>query len=212
VRGRLRVNVSSYFARLVVAPRITAFLDAHPELALELVVRDRLGDLVSDGFDVAVRFGEPEPSSLVARKILETRILTCAAPSYLLRRGRPRHPRELESGRHECVQFLDAATGRPFAWEFQRRGRRPLRVRVAGRLVVNDVETALAACVAGQGITQPMELVAGELLRSKALVQLFPEWAEERFPLYVYHPSRHLMPAKVRAFVDFVVALARAVG
>ena len=85
VRGRLRVNVDPWFARLVLAPRLSDFLAAHPLLSLELLVRDTLGDLVSEGFDVAVRFGEPEPSALITRKLLETRILTCAAPVYLTR-------------------------------------------------------------------------------------------------------------------------------
>lgn len=209
VRGRLRVNVNAFFAHLVLATELGAFVAAHPELTLELVVSDRLGDLVSEGFDVAVRFGAPEPSSLVARRVLTTRILTCAAPAYLERRGRPRHPRELAGGGHECLQFVDPATGRPFAWEFHRRGRKPLVVAVSGRLVVNDVGLALAACLNGHGIFQPMELGIGALLRAGRLVQLFPDWAEERFPLYVYHPSRHLLPAKVRAFVDWVVAAAR---
>lgn len=95
IRGRLRVNVDPWFARLVLAPRLSSFLGEHPELSLELVIRDTLGDLVAEGFDAAVRFGEPEPSSLIARKLLETPILTCAAPAYLARRGTPQHPQDL---------------------------------------------------------------------------------------------------------------------
>ena len=121
IRGRLKVNVDPWFARLVLAPRLSGLLAAHPQLSLELVARDTLGDLVSEGFDVAVRFGEPEPSGLIARKLLDTRILTCAAPAYLARCGRPRHPRDLE--RHECLLFRDPVTGRPFAWEFHRAGK-----------------------------------------------------------------------------------------
>ena len=83
VRGRLKINVDPWFARLVLAPRLSGLLTAHPQLSIGLVVRDTLGDLVSEGFDVAVRFGEPEPSGLIARKLLDTRILTCAAPAYL---------------------------------------------------------------------------------------------------------------------------------
>src|SRR5271155_3085018 len=120
VRGRLRVNVDPWFARLVLAPHLSAFLAAHPALSLELMVRDTLGDLVAEGFDAAVRFGEPEPSGLISRKLLETHILTCAAPDYLARHGRPRHPLDLE--RHECLLFRDPVTGRPFAWEFRRGG------------------------------------------------------------------------------------------
>jgi DNA-binding transcriptional LysR family regulator len=135
-RGRLRVNVDPWFARLVLASRLSGFLREHPELSLELVIRDTLGDLIAEGFDAAVRFGEPEPSSLIARKLLETRILTCAAPAYFARRGTPRHPRDL--GQHECLLFRDPVTGRPFPWEFHRDDE-VIEVKVSGQLVVNDL-------------------------------------------------------------------------
>ena len=207
-RGRLRVNADPSVARLLLAPRLDAFLRAHPEVALELVVRDRLPDLVAEGFDVAVRFGEPEPSALVARRLVDTRILTCAAPRYVAQHGRPKHPRELGGGRHECILFRDPATGRPFPWEFHRRGK-VLRVPVTGRFVVNESAVAAAMCVAGHGVAQMMELGGDALLRAKSLVQLLPEWAEERFPVYAIYPSRHLPPAKVRAFVEFLLAALR---
>jgi DNA-binding transcriptional LysR family regulator len=138
VRGRLRVNVDPWFARLVLAPRLSGFLTAHPALTIELVVRDTLGDLVREGFDVGIRFGEPEPSGLIVRKLLETRILTCAAPTYLARYGRPQHPQDLVQ--HECLLFRDPVTGRPFPWEFHRGGE-VIEVKVSGRLVVNDLAT-----------------------------------------------------------------------
>lgn len=203
VRGRLRVNVDPWFARLVLAPRLSNFLAAYPKLSLELMVRDTLGDLVGDGFDVAVRFGEPQPSALVARKLLETRIFTCAAPSYLAQRGEPKHPFGLEQ--HECLLFRDPATGRPFPWEFHR-GREAVEVKVTGRLILNDLATKLAACVAGHGIAQSFEFGLNSFLASGELKQILPDWADERFPLYSYYPSRVLPPAKVRAFLDFVVA------
>jgi DNA-binding transcriptional LysR family regulator len=203
VGGRLRVNVDAWFARMVLAPNLPAFMDAHPALSLELVVRDGLGELVADGFDAAVRFGEPEPSGLVARKLLETRILACAAPSYLACRGTPQHPRDLVD--HECLMFRDPVTGRPFGWEFHRGGE-VVEVAATGRLVLNDLATKLAACAAGHGIALTIALGVDPLLASGTLVQVLPDWAEERFPLYAYHPSRHLPPAKVRAFLDFVSA------
>jgi DNA-binding transcriptional LysR family regulator len=203
VRGRLRLNCDPWFATLLLAPRLQSFLDAHPRLALDLVVRDRLGDLVSEGFDAAVRFGEPEAPGLITRKLLETRILTCASPGYIARHGRPKHPRDLGSDAHECLLFRDPATGRPFDWEFHRAGE-VLAINVHGRLVLNDPATAVAACVAGLGITQPMALGMDAMLREGRLVELFPDWNGETFPLHVYHPSRHLPPAKVRAFLRFV--------
>jgi DNA-binding transcriptional LysR family regulator len=204
VRGRLRVNVDPFFARLVLAPRVGEFLAAHPELSLEILGRDRLGDLIADGFDVAVRFGEPEPSSLVARRLLETRVLTCAAPAYLAKHGRPAHPRELVDARHECIHYVDPVTGRPFPWEFHR-GRQKIRVAVSGRLAVNNVGTMHGACAAGHGIAQILALGTEDLLNRGKLVELFPDWPDERFPLYMFHLSQHVPPAKLRAFVDFVV-------
>jgi DNA-binding transcriptional LysR family regulator len=203
VRGRLRVNVDPWFSRLVLAPRLSGFLDAHPGLSLELVVRDTLGEMVAEGFDAAVRFGEPEPSGLVARKLLETRILTCASPAYLARFGVPLVPHDVE--RHECLMFRDPVTSRPFPWEFHR-GAEVVAVRANGRLVLNDLALKLTACAAGFGVAQTIELGLAPMLASGALVQILPDWADERFPLYAYHPSRHLPAAKVRAFLDFVVA------
>ncbi|MDC7784574.1 LysR family transcriptional regulator [Rhodoplanes sp. TEM] len=203
VRGRLRVNVDPWFARFVLAPRLADLLAAHPGLTIELMVRDTLGDLVADGFDVAVRFGVPEPSGLIVRKLLDTRIITCAAPAYLARRGVPAHPRDLAG--HDCLLFRDPRTGRPFGWEFHRAGE-IVTVPVEGRLVVNDLATKLAACAAGHGVAQTFALGMDSLLAAGTLVQILPEWTDEVFPLYAVHPSRRLPPAKVRAFVDFVVA------
>src|ERR1700744_322417 len=89
VRGRLRVNVDAFFSRLMLAPHINRFLDRYPEISLELITRDQLGDLVGEGFDIAVRFGQPPSSSLVARKLFETRTVTVAAPSYIEKHGQP---------------------------------------------------------------------------------------------------------------------------
>jgi DNA-binding transcriptional LysR family regulator len=207
VRGKLRVQIHAFVAAYVLGPHLGEFLAAHPELELELVIGDRAGNLVTEGFDAAVRFGDLPPSTLVARKLLETRILTCAAPRYLTRYGRPRHPSELV--RHRCIRYIDPASGRAFPWEFHR-GRKRLIVDVDHRLTVNDTATGLAVCFAGDGIAQVMELGNRERIRAGQLVPLFPRWQDELYPLHVIYPSRHLPPAKVRAFVDFVVRSAAA--
>jgi DNA-binding transcriptional LysR family regulator len=201
-KGLLRVSVDAIVARLLVGPHIGAFLAEHQALYVDLVVRDRLDDLISDGFDCAVRFGQPEPSSLVARKISETRVVTCASRAYLAKRGRPKHPREIEH--HECILFRGPRTGRPYEWIFENKNE-TLEVKARGRLIVNDSATAFAACIAGHGIAQPLEIDL-RALGEHGLVALFPAWSDERFPLYVYFPTRRHGPAKVRAFVDFVAA------
>lgn len=207
VRGRLRVNVDPFFSRLVLAPQLGAFLERYPELRVELVTRDQLGDMVAEGFDLAVRFGYPRPSSLVARKLLETRILTVAAPSYFKHRPRPLKPDDLGDPAHACVRFRDPDTGHPFDWEFHR-GRKKTVVEVAGRLTVNDVGTMHSVCLAGQAVAQVMELGVKGYVAEGRLVELFPDWPDDTFPMYAYYPSRHHMPAKVRAFLDFIVAIA----
>jgi DNA-binding transcriptional LysR family regulator len=201
VRGRLRVNADPWFARLVLAPRLPAILARYPDLSLEIIVRDTPGDLVGEGMDIAVRFGEVGPPGLIARKLMETRIVAIAAPSYLAQHGTPRRPADLLQ--HECLMYRDPVSGKPFDWEFRRKGDL-VEVPVRGRLVFNDLATKLAACMAGQGIAQSVAFGLEPLLASKALVQILPDWAEERYALYCYYPSRQLPPAKVRAFLDFL--------
>jgi DNA-binding transcriptional LysR family regulator len=200
-KGLLRVAVDPLVARTIIAPNVAGFLTEHPDLSLELVVRNQLGDLIADGLDAAIRFGEPEPSALVARKLLETRVVTCASRAYLARNGRPKQPRDVE--RHECILFRDPSTGQPFEWLFQR-GLERVSIAASGRLIVNDSATALAACVAGYGIAQPLEIEL-RTLANPELVPLLPAWSDEVFPLYVFRPSRALLPAKVRALLSFIV-------
>jgi DNA-binding transcriptional LysR family regulator len=205
VRGVLRVSINPLVARFMLAPRLTDFLAAHPELALDLTVRDDAGGLVAEGFDVAVRFGEPALQGQIVRRLLETRVVTCASPAYLARHGRPRRPQDL--ARHECIQFPDPATGRPFSWEFHRKGR-IVKVQTSGRLIINDGDMMVMACEQGHGIVQSLEFAAPGL-REGRLIDLFPEWNGECFPLYVHFPSRRQQPAKVRVFVDFVAEAVR---
>lgn len=206
VQGRLRVNVDPLFARMLLGPRLGAFMDRHPALELELRSREDLGDLIADGFDVALRFGHPPPSSLVARKLFDTRVFAMASPAYLKRHGRPAHPRDLETGGHRCIQFREPVTGRTFPWEFQQR-RKKLVVNTHGTLTVNDPGTLYSTCLAGLGIAQLFELGAEAQMASGELIALFPDWSDLRFPLYAYYPSRHHVPAKTRALLDFVGSL-----
>jgi DNA-binding transcriptional LysR family regulator len=206
VRGRLRINTDGTFGHYVLAPRMGEFLDRYPDLTVELNVRDKMGDLVADGFDVAIRFGEPEASSLKATLLLKTRVLTCASREYVARRGSPQHPRDLATG-HECLLIRDPSTGRPFQWEC-RRGDETVELDVAGRLMVNDTGSLVGACLGGAGVAQLLELYAKKLLAEERVNLLFPDWVDETFPLYAYHHASNLVSAKVRAFLDFVRGLA----
>jgi DNA-binding transcriptional LysR family regulator len=204
VRGRLRVNIDPFFSRIVLSRHLAAFLARYPELAVELIMRDSVGDLVADGFDLALRFGEPPQGSFVARKLIETRVLTVASPSYIKAHGKPRHPKEIEG--RDCIDFYDAANARPYDWEVRRR-KEVLPLRVKARLLVSDSGTLIGACEAGAGIGQVLEIGCAELVRAGQLVELFPEWSDERFPLYAIYPSRLHRAAKVRAFIEFCLEI-----
>lgn len=202
VRGRLKVDIDPFFLPLVLAGRLGAFCERHPELAIEFVSSERVADLVSQGVDLAIRFGQPRLSTLVARKLIEAPILTVAAPGYIERYGRPGHPSDLQ--RHRCLQFIDPYSGRPFDWEFVG-DVETIEVPTSGPLTFTDPKSMLEECVAGTGIAQVIGWGVGGLLASGDLIDLFPDWHGERFPLFAFHPSRKHPPAKVRAFVDFCV-------
>jgi DNA-binding transcriptional LysR family regulator len=200
VRGRLRVSVDPWFARLVLAVGLQQFLARYPLLLMDFSTSNYREEMMT-GVDVAVRFGLPDASSLIALKLLDTRVLTVAAPAYIERHGAPRSPHELIH--HEALLFRDPQTGLPFPWEFHRGGE-IVEVKPAGRLVLDDPSVAVTACVAGQGIFQSLAIGLTPFLARGDLVPILPEWSEELYPLYAYHPSRHLPPAKVRAFLDFI--------
>ena len=204
VRGRLRVSVDPWFARIVLASKLQQFLSRYPLLSVDFSTSNYREEMMT-GVDVAVRFGPPDASSLIVRKLLETPILTVAAPAYLERHGRPRSPHDLVH--HEALLFRDPQTGLPFPWEFHRGGE-IVGVKVSSRLVLDDPSVAVTACVAGQGIFQSLAIGLAPFLSRGELVQILPEWSEELYPLYAYHPSRHLPPAKVRALLDFIQEIA----
>src|SRR5579859_132004 len=206
VRGRLRVNTDPLFLRIAVAARLPDFLERYPDLSLELITRDGIGDLVADGFDLAVRFTIPTNNAYVVRKLFETPVLTVAAPSYIAKHGHPTHPWELAN--HHCLHFRNPASGRAFEWEFHR-GEEVLPLDLGGRLLMSDPESHTAAILSGAGIAQVLAFSAQPHIDRGDMVRLFPEWDGEMFPLYALYPSRHLPPAKVRAFVDFCLEAVR---
>ncbi|KVZ12036.1 LysR family transcriptional regulator [Burkholderia ubonensis] len=204
VRGTLRVSLNPIFARQVLAPKLPLLRERHPGLELIVLQQPDVGDLVTEGIDVAVRFGPQLPSTMTSRLLLQTRVLTVASPDYLARHGRPKHPEKLAD--HDCIQYIDPRSGKPFSWEFHR-GREILPVKTKGHLTTTDVDLMVQACVSGAGIAQTLALGVKHLVANGDLVELFPEWPDETYPLYATRPSRRLAPAAVEAFLDFCVEI-----
>ena len=200
VRGSLRVSVNPIFARYILAPKLPLLRERHPELELTVVQQPDVGDLVTEGIDVAVRFGPQLPSTISSKLLFQTRVLTVASPAYLKRHGRPEHPEELVT--HECIQYIDPRRGKPFEWEF-RRDREVLAIDTHGHLTTTDVDLMVQSCVSGVGIAQVLSLSVTQLIADGVLIELFPEWPGETYPLYITRPSRRLPPAAVEAFMEF---------
>ncbi len=200
VRGTLRVNLNPLFARYVLAPRLTEFNDRYPDLDIAILQLSDAGDLVAEGMDAAVRFGPQPPSSLSSRLLLSTRVLTVASPSYLRKHGHPRTPTALAE--HDCIQYIDPQRGRPYPWEFHSE-KKIMPVTTTGRLTMTDVDTMLNACLAGAGIAQVLALGVAHHIESGALIELFPDYPDEKFPLYAIRPSRRLPSAAVEVFLGF---------
>jgi DNA-binding transcriptional LysR family regulator len=202
-------GVSRALARL--EQRVGARLLARTTRSLSLTDEGRrfyeqVGPHLAGIEEAAMRFGEPPVGSFVARKLIETRVVTVASPSYIKAKGRPQHPEEIEE--RDCIDFYDAANARPYDWEMRRK-KEVVPLRVKARLLVSDSGTLIGACEAGAGIGQLLEIGCERLLQNGRLVELFPEWSDERFPLYAIYPSRLHRAAKVQAFIEFCLEIMR---
>jgi DNA-binding transcriptional LysR family regulator len=199
--GILRLTVPGSLGRLHLVPAIADFQEGHPAVKVGLVVTDRLVDLVEEGLDLAIRVGRQRDSSLVARRITTSRRLVCAAPSYLAKAGTPQEPAELAS--HDCLTFRSHPGAN--LWRFRGSGGEH-QARVSGPLFANDGEALVSAAVAGLGLVLVPEWLVGPDLRAGRLQEVLSDYraSPDATPLYaLYHHRRHL-PAKVRAFVDYL--------
>lgn len=203
-RGVLRVNAPMSFGVRHLGGMVDIFLQENPEVAIELTLDDRVVNLVEDGFDVAIRIRALADSSLTARRLATARMVLCAAPAYLARRGAPRHPRDLAE--HDCLVYDYLA--RQGVWCFTREGEAE-DVRVDGRLHGNNGDVLVQAAVDGLGIVMTPTFIAHEAIRGGALVLLLPEWRLAEPGLYAVMPPGRVDALKVRAFVEH---LARAIG
>jgi len=195
-RGALRIAAPVTFGRRYLAPLVSPFLEAHPEISIELVLSDAEPPLGDEGFDVAIRIAPRPESAHVARLLAPSPHVLCASPAYWERHGVPRTPEDLRD--HECLLYSSLPT--PRLWRFQ--GGKS--VRVNGRFAVNHGESLRDAALAGVGVAYMPGFLVGRDLAEGSLVSALDGWAQSRQKVYAVHPkSRNLAP-KVRVFVEFL--------
>lgn len=199
-RGTVRLTCSYSMAEQRVAPAIAAFVERHPAVRFELVVSDRLVDLVEEGFDLAIRVGPVGSDRLVARRLGSMRLVLCAAPSYLQRRPAPAQPADL--GSHNALTYAYSAS--PRLWRFTARDGTAHEVRVDGNLHANSGDALRAAAVGGLGVINEPDFLLEEPLRAGRLVRLLPDYAGGGGDIWAVYPSRRHLSLKVRLFVDHI--------
>lgn len=205
-RGRLRVDVPSPFARLILMPALPAFHARYPDIQLDMGVSDRTVDLIGENVDCVVRGGELTDQSLMARHVGDLQLGVYAAPSYLERAGTPSHPRDLQDTHHRIVGFLWARTGKVFPYAMHCDGE---RINVLGRYVlsVDDGNAYLAAGLAGMGVLWLPDYMAREHAGRGELIPLFENWQLDPMPMYIAFPPNRHVSTKLRVFIEWIAEL-----
>jgi len=196
-QGELIITAPAVLGRTHVLAVVAEFQRAFPDIRVRLQLMDRYVNLVEEHVDVAVRIGELADSSMIATRLGLIRRVLCASPAYLKTRGVPKEPADLAS--HDCVTYDLANT-----WEFRRNGATQA-IHVPSRLTVNLGEAAVAAAVAGAGISRALSYLIEDLLKSRSLVTLLDSYEPSPMPVSVIFPGQRHVPLKLRAFLDFAV-------
>ena len=203
-QGRLRVDVPEAFGRYLLVPALPRFTSRYPNLQLEVQFNDRVIDLIEQQVDVAVRGGSVNSPNLIARRVVRTRLITCASPEYLQQYGIPNDPQQLRD--HRLIGALSNTTGRPHKWVFEKgsvRKQFPFRFNVA----FNSVEARIQAAIRGTGIVQTIDLLVAELLAGNRLQAVLTDWSADSGPISIVYPATHRESPKVRVFAAFAAQL-----
>lgn len=198
--GALRLNVPVSFGLLHLAPLWPAFIAQHPRVALDVTLTDRIVDLVEEGYDLAIRIAQLPASSLVSRKLSSTRLVLCASPGYLRRRGMP--TRLAEIAQHAVLAYTLLAMGEHWAFEGPQG---PESVKVNPIMRSNSGDTCCAAALQHQGIVLQPSFMVGHHLRTGTLVEILPEYRCLELGVYAVYASRKHVTPKVRVLIDFLV-------
>lgn len=205
-RGRLRVDLPSPFATLVVVPALPQFHARYPDIEFDMGVSDRVVDLIGENVDCVVRGGAITDGALAARQVGELRLGVYAAPSYLARAGTPEHPQALNQDGHRIVRFrgLRGAAGSPYVL---RRGGESVSIQARHVLAIDDGNAYLAAGLAGLGALWLPDYMARNHVAGGALAPLFADWEIAPLPMYIAYPANRHVSKKLRVFIDWVAEL-----
>ena len=202
-RGLLRISVPSTYAHYRLLPRLPAFRERYPKIDLEINISNRNIDFVEEGYDIAIRLGEPPDSRLVARKLEDVRIGVYASKAYLKKTGIPNTLKQLADGSHTCLPFVRPSTGRVMPWLFMSEGQ---GVEVMPRGTVRISEGPIGCVMlarAGMGLAQTFEWIAQA--HAHELVEVLQEFSGRTRPFYVLYPMNRHLSQRVRVLVDFLV-------
>ncbi|WP_137150346.1 LysR family transcriptional regulator [Devosia sp. FKR38] len=198
--GRIRLSAPTTVGIRRLPAIIAGFVERHPEVIIEMNLSDRRVDLVSEGFDLAVRIGQLQASAMIARRVGNYRFACCASPAFLRRLGMPSHPDQLRA----LPAVLNLNLTPRNRWPFQQQDGTPFTVEVFGNVEIDNGEALRAAALAGAGLAYiPLDLVADDLADG-GLIAVLDDWTLPSLPIHTIHPSRQLVPRRVMAFIDAV--------
>jgi DNA-binding transcriptional LysR family regulator len=199
--GRLRLSVPRAVVPILLQPLVASFCEAYPEVEVEIAASEELTDLAAEGFDAGIRLGQFIAADMVAVRLTQPfRFVIVGSPAYLARGGRPEQPEDLRS--HACLR-LRRSGGALALWSLNDNGR-AVEVAVSGPLIANDFPALLGAALEGMGLAQVPEPVAAEPLAAGRLVRVLEPFSPMTPGVFLYHPGRHQMMPKLRAFIDHV--------
>jgi len=198
LRGTLRLSAPLSFAMSHLGCLLTEFLQLHPQVDVEVDLSDRAVDLIGEGYDLALRIGALEDSSLIARRIASVERLYCASPAYLQARGVPLKPEDLAG--HDCLPY---GHSRQVQWQF-RQGGKAQAIQVTGRMRANNGELLRDAAIAGMGVTYLPTFIVGQALADGRLVNVLEEWTPPALQLSAVYPQHRQVARPVQGFVSFL--------
>ncbi|OAJ54034.1 LysR family transcriptional regulator [Paraburkholderia ginsengiterrae] len=201
-RGRLRISAPVIFAACRLAPAMKVYLERYPDVQVELVLNDRIVDLADEGFDAAIRVGALPDSNLIARPLMPSSRIVCAAPGYLARYGTPATPKDLEQ--HHCLAFR-FNSGAERDWSFTLADGSQQTVRVPGRLDISEGHALREAALTGLGIARLPDMMLERDLAAGKLIRLFADLQMPTFPVHIVYMPERKQTAKLASFVEFVI-------